>query len=84
MVTRIFWLGVLFCGFWLFGGCHDDLLEQEPVDKMNGLVYLSRSGSVVSENEEMYIKMYIMQGNVIKAVESCFYVKCLYEFYLFL
>ena len=29
MVTRIFWLGVLFCGFWLFGGCHDDLLEQE-------------------------------------------------------
>lgn len=75
MVTRIFWLGVLFCGFWLFGGCHDDLLEQEPVDKMNGLVYLSRSGSVVSENEEMYIKMYIMQGNVIKAVESFSSVK---------
>ena len=58
MVTRIFWLGVLFCGFWLFGGCHDDLLEQEQVDKMDGFVYLSRSGSIISESEEMYIKMY--------------------------
>ena len=70
MVTRIFWLGVLFCGFWLFGGCHDDLLEQEQVDKMDGFVYLSRSGSIISESEEMYIKMYIIQRNVIKAVES--------------
>ena len=75
MVTRIFWLGVLcFCS-WLFGGCQDEQFEQERVDKMNGLVYLSRSGSMVSVDEEMYIKMYIMQGNVIKAVESFSSVK---------
>ena len=75
MVTRIFWLGVLcFCS-WLFGGCQDEQFEQERVDKMNGLVYLSRSGSMVSVDEEMYIKMYIMQGYVIKAVESFSSVK---------
>lgn len=68
MITRIIWLSILF--LCVLGGCQRDLLEQEKVNKREGFAYLSRSGNIVSENEEMDITMYIMQGNVIKAVES--------------